>query len=589
MRRSKWLATAGLVLIAGMIAPLLAGCGPTPTTVAPATKPPQPTATPAPPPTATPVPTPVVVHLNLGSEPPTLDPALATDLTSIDVIQQLFLGLTGLKPETGEVIPRLATSWDISPDGLVYTFHMRNDAYWVRYDPATDTFEKIRPVTAYDVEYGVRRTVMPETASDYAYVLYVLKNAKAINTTQVPTQTYNIEDLGVKALDDYTVQFTLEYPAGYFPAIAGMWVSRPQPKESIEEFGAEWTEPGNIMTNAAYALKEWTHDSHMTLVKNPYFYDAAKVQIDVIDYVMITEASTAFAMYENGELDSAGVPLDDLDRVKSDPVLSKELHIAPYPCTYYYGFTIPKPPVDNVHVRRALSHAIDRQGLIDNVLKGGQLPAHTFACPGIFGAPVDDMSVGIFYDPDKAKQEMEEAGYPGGAGWPAVTLMYNTSEAHARIAQAIQQMWKETLGIDVSVENMEWKVYLKTLSDGPVEVMPHIWRLAWCADYPDENNWVHEVFNTEEGSNRIRMSRDDPQVGNFVKEFDETTMAAAREADPNKRIELYKRAEHLLVYEIAGIAPIYYYTTVAVTKPYLKRSYALLGGEWIEQWTMEPH
>ncbi|MGC8875412.1 MAG: ABC transporter substrate-binding protein, partial [Chloroflexia bacterium] len=187
MARKQWSRLVGLLLIAGLVVPLLAGCSPAPTTPPPATKPPQPTATPAPPPTATPVPTPVIVHLNLGSEPPTLDPALATDLTSIDVIQQLFLGLTGLKPETGEVIPRLATSWDVSADGLVYTFHMRNDAYWVRYDPVTDSFEKVRPVTAYDVEYGVRRTVMPETASDYAYVLYVLKNAKAINTTQVPT------------------------------------------------------------------------------------------------------------------------------------------------------------------------------------------------------------------------------------------------------------------------------------------------------------------------------------------------------------------------------------------------------------------
>jgi len=584
MNTKKWLAIIGVVMVAAMVVPFLAACGPTPTTVAPATQPPQPT-TPPPPPTATPVPQPVVLRLNLGTEPPTLDPALATDTTSVDVDEQLFLGLTAYDPETAEVIPELATSWDVSPDGLVYTFHMRNDVYWVRYDPATDTFEKIRPVTAYDVEYGVRRTVMPETASDYAYVTYIIKNAEAINTTEVPTNTYNIEDLGVKALDDYTVQFTLEYPAGFFPAIAGMWVCRPQPKEAIEEFGAQWTEPGNIMTNAAYALKEWTHDSHMTLIKNPYYYKADQVQIDVVDFVMITEASTAFAMYENGELDSAGVPLDDLDRVKADPVLSKELVIAPYPCTYYYGFTTDKDPMDDVHVRRAFSYAIDRQGLIDNVLKGGQQPANAFACPGIFGNAAFDPDVGIYSDPEKAKAELAEAGFAGGAGFPQVTLMHNTSEAHARIAQAIQQMWKETLGVEVNIENQEWKVYLKTISPKtPVEEMPHVWRLGWCADYPDENNWVHEVFNPTKGSNNPRLRLDDPQVGQFITEFNDLTIAAGKEPDQAKRAEMYKRAEHLLVYEIAAIAPIYYYTTVNVTKPYLQRHFPALGGIDIENW-----
>ncbi len=565
MNTKKWLTVIGLVMIVAVIVPLLAACGPTPS------------------PEVQPTPKePVVLRINLGTEPPTLDPALATDTTSVACTENLFLGLTNFDPVTNEVVPELATSWDVSADGTVYTFHLRDDAYWVRYDPATDTFEKIRPVTAYDVEYGVRRTVMPETASDYSYVLYILKGAFEINTTNVPTDTYNIEDLGIRAIDDRTVEFTLEHAASYFPGIASMWVTYAMPKEAIDEFGAEWTEPGKIMTNGPMALKEWTHDSHMTLIKNLHYYNADQVQIDVVDAVMVTEASTAFAMYENGELDTVGVPLDELDRVRADPVLSKELYIAPAACTYYYGFTLTKPPFDNVHVRRAFSMAIDRQGLIDNVTKGGQLPAHSFAPGGIFGNVADDMSVGIFSDPEKAKQELAEAGYPDGAGFPAVTLMYNTSEAHARIAQAIQQMWKETLGIEVNVENQEWKVYLDTIdSETPVEEMPHIWRLGWCADYPDQNNWVHEVFNPTEGANRPRMSLDDPMVGEFVKEFNDLTIQAGQEQDPEKRQEMYKRAEHLLVYEIVAIAPIYYYTTVNVTKPYLERHYPNIGGtDW---------
>jgi len=592
MNTKKWLTIIGLVMIAVMVVPLLAACGPTTTAVQvqPTTPPVKPTTPPPPPPTETPVPEPVVMHLNLGTEPPSLDPALATDTTSVDVDEQLFLGLTAYDPATSAVIPELATDWNASADGLTWTFNMRNDVYWVRYDPATDTFEKVRPVTAYDVEYGVRRTVMPETASDYAYVMYIIKNAEAINTTQLPTDTYDITTLGVKALDDYTVEFTLEYAAGFFPAIAGMWVCRPQPKEAIEEFGAEWTEPGNIMSNAAYVLAEWTHDSHMTLVKNPYYYNADMVQITVLDFVMIVEASTSFAMYENGELDSTGVPLDDLDRVKADPVLSKELFIAPAACTYYYGFTTDKPPMDKVHVRRAFSYAVDRQGLIDNVTKGNQKPANVFACPGIFGTPAADKTLGILFDAAKAKSELAEAGFPDGAGMPAITLMHNTSEGHARIAQAIQQMWKENLGVDINVENQEWKVYLKTVAPTtPVEQMPHVWRLGWCADYPDENNWIHEVFNPTKGNNNPRLRLDDPEVGALVTEFNDLTIAAGREPDPATRLEMYKRAEQLLNYEIAAIIPIYFYTTVNVTKPYLTRNFPLLGGADMENWTIAPH
>jgi oligopeptide transport system substrate-binding protein len=600
MNTKKWLTILGVLMIVAMIVPLLAACGPEPTEPPPPevepTKAPEvePTAAPvAPtdvPPTPEPVPTevpvePAVLRVNLGTEPPTLDPALATDTTSVAVTENIFVGLTNVNAKTDEVEPELAASWDVSADGTVYTFNLRDDVYWVNYDPATESFERLRPVTAYDVEYGIRRTVMPETASDYSYVLYILKGAYDINTTEVPTDTYDIEELGVRALDDYTLEVELENAAAFFPAIASMWVMYPVPKETIEEYGTEWTEPGAIVTNGAMALAEWTHDAHMTLIKNPHYFNADAVEIDVVDMVMIVEASTAFAMYENDELDTVPVPSDEIDRVKADPVLSQELRIAPDACTYYYGFTTTKPPFDNVHVRRAFSHAVDREGLVINVTKGGQLPAHSFAPGGIFGNVADDMTVGIFSDTDAAKAELAEAGYPDCAGFPAVTLMHNTSEGHTRIAQAIQQMWKETLGCDITIENQEWAVYLNTIGpDTPLEEMPHVWRLGWCADYADQNNWIHEVFNPIEGANRTRISVDDPQVGEFVQEFSDLTIAAGAEQDQDMRLEMYARAEQLFAYEIAAYIPIYYYTSVSVTKPYLERDFPNIGGTNWYQW-----
>ena len=264
------------------------------------------------------------------------------------------------------------------------------------------------------------------------------------------------------------------------------------------------------------------------------------------------------------------------------------------PCTYYYGFVNNKPPLDDVRVRRALVQSIDRQSLIDNVLKGGQIPATSFAPPGIFGAP-EPGTVGLPYDPDAARASLQE--YLDEQGLTIeqfntqspITLMYNTSEGHALIAAAIQQMWNDTLGVDVRVENQEWSVYLDTIQkDTPIDDAPHVFRLGWCADYPDQNNWVHEVFNSEAGANRLRRGCNDATCTSVTpSEFDELTAAAAIEPDPAVREEMYREAERILADEEAAYAPIYHYTIVRVTKPWLTRNYPLLGGNDFFNWTID--
>jgi oligopeptide transport system substrate-binding protein len=517
------------------------------------------------------------LNWNLGTEPPTIDPALATDSVSIQCDEVLFLGLTDFTDTTdAEVIPEIATKWRVSDDGLTWTFEMRKDVWWVHYDPETEEAEKKRLVTAHDVEYAVKRTILPETASDYAYVSYIIKGAEAVNTGE----STDLDSIGVRAVDDYTVEFTLEQPAGYFPAIASMWVNRPVPEEVIEEHGDLWTEPGNLWSNGPYLLDTWEHESRMVFVKNPHYYDAKDVSIEQVNCVMVVEDSTAFAMYENGELDVQNPPLDDMDRVKADPVLSKELYIAPRLCTYFYGFNTTKPPLDNVLVRKALSYAIDRQKLIDTVLKGGQAPAWSLACPGIFGNVAGSADFpGITFDPEMARDLLAEAGYAGGEGWPDVTLMFNTSEGHQRIAEFIQAGWMEHLGIAVTLANQEFKVYLKTV----VEDAPQIHRDGWCTDYPDQNNWVLELFHPTKSPNQTKWS------GPAADEFARLTEQAALESEPEKRKELYFEAEKILCVDEAVIAPIYYYTRVVCNKPYVERTYQLVGGQHWEKWKIKAH
>jgi len=539
---------------------------------------------------------PVTLSLNWGTEPPSLDPSLATDTTSIGIINEMFLALTELDPETQEAMPELATDWEVNEDNTVWTFNMRDDVPWVQYDagsgevvPVTDGEDNPVMVTANDIVYGLKRTCNAETGSDYAYVLYVVQGCEEANTGEGSMDEL-LEGIGVVALDDYTLEVTLNYGASYFAQIASMWIMRPMPQLAIEDMGDRWIEPGFIVTNGPYTLSEWIHGDVLTMVRNPNWYgweEMADVvgNIEVITGVMIEEASTAFAMYENDELDTVGVPLEQMDAALAGD-FGDEYVNAPRNCTYYYGFVTEKEAVSDVNVRRALSMAVDRKTLVDEILKGGQIPANTFTNPLNYGSPAEDTDIapwalsedqgGIGYE---AAVEMglgllEEAGYADGEGL-SLTLSHNVSEGHAKIAQAIQAMWTTAYpDIEVIIETQEWGVYLDALdSDAPLEGKPDVFRLGWCQDYPHANNWIHEVFNPSQGSNEVLISADDEQTGEAVAAFDAATIAA-QTASAEEQLELYKEAERLFIDEIAGIIPIYYYTTNLVTKSSLDRVYS---------------
>jgi oligopeptide transport system substrate-binding protein len=544
-----------------------------------------------------------VLHLNFGpGDIPTLDPALGTDTSSIQIAIETFVGLTRADEVTNIVAPGMAKSWDIDATGTIYTFHLRDDVPWVKYNPETAKVEKVkgcdgkvRMVNANDFAYGMLRTLNPVTASDYAYVLgFALVGGNEYNAGEAGP-----EAVGVKVVDNTTLELTFKEAAAYNAAIAGMWVGYAQPKWIIEgdecttALGDRWTETGNFEGYGPFAMKEWVHDSDITLIANPFWPGTTEVpqsKISEVNWVFLDE-SPAFAEYEAGNLDVVPAPLADLDRIKTDPVLSKEFKISPYFCTYYYGFNTTAPFTDDVRVRRALSMAIDRQSLIDNVTKGEQTPAQWFSRPGLAGAPTleDHPDLGVKTDPAAAKASLQE--YLDEKGITAadvdITLMYNTSEGHQKIAEAIQQMWKDTLGIDVKVVNQEWQVFLDTIRSADT---PQVYRLGWCLDYADANNFIREVFVLGGSANPSDPNDPTKPFGGvtwFNPTFEAKVLEAAKELDPAKRVEMYAEAENILVWEDAVMAPIYWYTKLDLTKPYVTRTWATGGHEHIEKWDID--
>jgi len=500
---------------------------------------------------------PIRVNLAIGLDPETIDPTLVFSTASSQIVDQLFEPLVEYDFKTLKPVPALAKSWKVSDDGLTWTFYLRNDAKW------TDG----KPVTAHDVEYGVKRIINPATASPLANYFYMIKNAKKVNTGELK----DLSAVGVKALDDYTVQFTLEYPAAYFTSALSA-INVAAPRWAIEKWGEKWTEPENIVTNGPYKLKSWAHYNEIVLVKNPDYYNAKNVQIEEAHYIYVLDGSTAMAMYQAGDLDTVGVPSVDIDRVKNDPKLSKEFYQGPQMILATTQINCSYPPFDNPLVRKAFAAAIDKEAIVKQVLRGGEQPAYTVTPPGCFGHISE--GIGIPYDPEQARKYLAQAGYPGGKGLPEVSYATGSSEANRNLAQALQMMWKKNLGVDVKIKTMEERVYWSSICEGAHQM----WRMGNAADFPDAHCFHYMIFHSQYGERNLRWKND---------EYDRIVERAAVETDPTKRLELYRRAEKIIVEEDCALIPMYYYAYSTLTKPYLKRTYPPNQRFQLEDWRIE--
>lgn len=477
--------------------------------------------------------TPGVLRMNLGTEPPSLDWHITTDSTSADVIGNIMTGLTQYDSDL-KCVPSCAKSWEVLDGGKRYVFHLRDDAFW------TDG----KPVTAYDFEYAWRRIENPKTGGGYADFLNDVENAQEINSGKITDLT----KLGAHALDAQTFEVTLKRPAAYFIYLTAHWATFPMRQDVIEKHGDRWTEPGNIVTNGPFKITKWQHDYKIDLEANEKFFEG-RPKLDAIKMFMVAEQSTAFALFENDELDfvdNRSFSTHDVDRYSDSPYYKR----VPLLQGTYLGFNVLKKPFDDKRVRRAFAMAIDKT-IFPKLLRRGERPSSSWIPEELPGSSRDSA---LTFDPQAGKKELASAGFPDGRNFPAVSLLYPNREDTRLIVESIQAQLKKNLGVSIDLMNQEWKVYLATRRKDP----PALFRANWIADYPDAETFMN-LFTTGNGNNHTRWSN---------AEYDRLVQSASGELDKAKRAEMYKKADTILCKDEAAIVPTFVSTQNLLLKPW---------------------
>ncbi len=546
-----------------------------------------------------------VLHLGNGAEPQSLDPHIATSVSANNILSAIVEGLMSEHPKTLEPQPGVAERWDISEDRKTYIFHLRKDAKWSNGDP----------VTAQDFEYSYRRMLNQELAAQYAYMLHVLKNARLYNTGKkcaaglwmldgdspqvahpdewaaldeagrkavraelepadkeatghcrfCKTQLRSLDwsdwkrcEVGARAIDDRTLELKLEHPTPYFLELLNHYSFFPVHKATIEKFkarttrGTKWALPGNYVGNGPFTLDEWRINARMVMGKSPTYWDAKTVKLKEVRFYPIESVDTEERAFRASFLHhTQTVPPHRIPyHQKRNPDL---LHLDTYLSVYFYRFNTQRKPLDDVRVRRALALSINREDIVKHIMRGGQQPAFNFTPPGTGGFVAGPQ---FKYDLAEAKRLIQEYLKDTGQDkLPEIELKYNTSENHQKVAEAIQAMWRQQLGIRVVLDNQEWKVFLKTIETQDYT----IGRAGWVGDYNDPNTFM-DMWVTDGGHNNTGWSN---------ARYDELIDIAAKEGNKAKRLEYFQEAEKILAEEMPML-PIYFYVRASLRQPSVK-------------------
>lgn len=482
-----------------------------------------------------------ILLIGNGSEPKSIDPHLVTGVTENKIIQALIEGLISYHPDDDtKPYPGVAESWEHSEDFTVWTFKLRDNAKWSNGDP----------VVASDFTYSWERILTPALGAEYAEMLYVVENAEAFHQGELS----DFGSVGVKAIDDQTLEVRLKGPTPHFLSMLKHYSFYPVNPGVVEKFGgmadrqSGWSTVENYVGNGPFVLKEWNTNDFLEVQRNPQYWDADNVALNGIRFFPIENLNTEHTAFQGGRLHvTYEVPVDRIPSLEKNS--ASGIRIDPYLGAYFYRLNVTREPFDNPKVREALTLAIDRKLIVEQVSKAGETPATGFVPKGISGYDTADV---VKYDPARAKKLLAEAGYPGGKGFPKTEILINTSENHRKIAEAIQAMWLEELGIEVGIYNQEWKVYLDSQSSLEYDIS----RSGWIADYVHPMTFL-EIFTAGNGNN---------DTGWESAEYDSLIRRAQTASTEDQRSALLQQAESILLTELP-IVPIYWYTQPRMMDP----------------------
>ncbi len=494
-----------------------------------------------------------------AAEPSDLDPDTITVYTDTMIVYSLFEGLTKLDGKTSAPVPDVATSWDVSPDGKVYTFHLRPSARWSDGDP----------VTAGDFVYAYHRILSPAFAALYSYMLWPIKNAEDFNAGRLT----DFSRVGVKALDDATLEVTLTKPTPYLPALASHNTWLPVQRKTIEKFGrmdekgTKWTLPGNLVGNGAFTLAEWIPNGRIAVVKNPRYWDAANTRLNRIEFYPIEKPDIEDLNFRSGQLHATyQLPMPKIPGYRAH--VPPDLRVDPVLSTFYFFLNVTRPPLDNLKLRQALICGLDRETIMRSVTDGVYPPAQCLTAPNCGGYTSRTQVRDSF---DRARQLLADAGYPGGRGLPPIEIQCFQAETQLRITEAIQAMWLKELGVHVTIAQME----TKTLYQNQQTKSYTMAFSGWIADYADPNTFLGTMV-TDCGNNYAGWSN---------KKFDALIDEASNTADNARRLELFQQAEAILLDE-APVIPLYFQPNVYAINPVVKGWTTTVVGfhEWNRIW-----
>jgi oligopeptide transport system substrate-binding protein len=489
--------------------------------------------------------------LGNGAEPQDLDPAVCTAFTDYNVLISLFEGLTCIDERTSQAVPGSADRWDVSPDGLVYTFHLRQGAKWSNGDP----------LTAGDFVYSFQRTLSPALASEYAYMLFFIDNAEAYNLGKLR----DFSRVGATAVDERTLRIRLGHPCPFLPAIAAHQSWFPVHRGTLEKFGAgsrrgtAWTRPGNLVGNGPFLLSEWRPNDRIVVVRNPLYWDAANNHLESVVFFPNDNIGADESDFRAGQLHLTYDLLPDrIGHYRREA--AGFLRVDPFSESYFLRFNVTRPPLNDRRVRQALARAIDREAIARDVLYGSRTPAHALTPPDTAGYTPQAR---IPTDFGAARRLLAEAGYPGGRGFPRLEIQMNSDSINSRIMEAIQQMWLRELGIRVDLVSQEFRVYL----DNQRTLAYQVSRSRWIGDYDDPSTYLY-MFESDSGNN---------ETGWSSARYDALLRESDRTAEPAARYALLQRAEAILL-DDAPIAPVFYGARTYLIQPYVKGWYPSLLG-----------